>query len=87
MTLDDLRRELDALGLPGDTPVILEKDAEGNGYSPLAGLAEAMYKAETTWSGEAYATNAEVDDPASRLTDDDRAPEGAVTAVVFWPTN
>lgn len=32
--------------------VVMSRDAEGNGYSPLSGFWEASYKAETTWSGE-----------------------------------
>jgi hypothetical protein len=32
--------------------VILSKDAEGNGYSPLDSLTNAYYHAETTWYGE-----------------------------------
>lgn len=33
--------------------VILQKDGEGNGYSPLAGLDdESVYEADSTWSGE-----------------------------------
>ena len=32
--------------------VILQKDSEGNGYSPLAALEPLSYLAETTWSGE-----------------------------------
>ena len=33
--------------------VILQKDAEGNGYSPLRGADDnALYAAESTWSGE-----------------------------------
>lgn len=33
--------------------VILQKDGEGNGYSPLEGISdEENYKADSTWSGE-----------------------------------
>ena len=35
-------------------PVILQKDAEGNGYSPLAGGEEACYEPDTEWSGEVF---------------------------------
>jgi hypothetical protein len=38
--------------LDPESPVILQKDAEGNGYSPLSGLQAASYVPETTWSGE-----------------------------------
>lgn len=37
--------------------VIMQKDAEGNGYSPCCGTCgDAVYIAETDWSGEAYDT-------------------------------
>lgn len=32
--------------------VVLSKDAEGNGFSPLADLSAENYVAENTWSGE-----------------------------------
>jgi hypothetical protein len=33
--------------------VILQKDSEGNGYSPLAGVDDELnYLADSTWSGE-----------------------------------
>jgi hypothetical protein len=37
---------------PDDTPVIMSKDAEGNGYSPLSGVYPARYEATSTYSGE-----------------------------------
>ena len=40
-----------------EAELIVQKDAEGNGYSPLAGADhEAVYIAETTWYGEVYDT-------------------------------
>lgn len=32
--------------------VIMAKDAEGNGYSPLSSFWVGAYRAETTWYGE-----------------------------------
>jgi len=41
--------------LPDDMEVILQKDAEGNGYSPLWGAdPDAVYVPETTWYGDVY---------------------------------
>ncbi len=58
-----------------DCIVILQKDAEGNGYSPLAGVdADCVYEAETTWRCEAY--------PA-----DEETPANAVPCVVLYPVN
>ena len=86
MTLDELRKQLNALNMPGDTPVILSKDAEGNGFSPAVEAEVAMYAAETTWSGERYMTEEErqaTEDPDEYY----EAPEDAVRAVFLWPTN
>ena len=51
MTVRDL---IDSLsGVPLDAEVILQKDPEGNGYSPLAGVfTTCIYSPETTWGGE-----------------------------------
>lgn len=88
MNLKELREFVQSLeGLPDETPVILQKDPEGNGYSPLDGAGGGMYLAETTWSGEMYPTDAEIGDSETRYTDEDRAPTGAVPAIVLWPVN
>jgi hypothetical protein len=86
MTLAELRAQLDALNLPDDTIVILAKDAEGNGHSPLVQADPGMYLADTTWSGEHYPTEEQ------RLAETDpddwtEAPDDAVPAVFLWPTN
>lgn len=59
--------------------VVLQKDSEGNGYSPLSGAGESWYIADSTWSGECH----HPEDIASgdvELGDD-------VKAVVLWPIN
>lgn len=69
------------LELPQDAVVVLSKDAEGNGFPPVAspvgeyGFSTGFYEAESTWSGEYF--NA----------DDDERPDDAVEAVCLWPTN
>ena len=92
MTLEELRKTLASLDhLPGSTPVILQKDAEGNGYSPLAGGEEAMYLPLSDWSGEVHHTPEEfavlLEDPDSGYDEDDAPPEEAVRAVVLYPVN
>ena len=86
MTLAELRAQLDALNLPDDTPVILAKDAEGNGFSPLVEADPGMYAADTTWSGEHYLTE---EQRLAKEQPDDwfQAPDDAVPAVFLWPTN
>lgn len=59
--------------LPGDLQVIVSKDAEGNGFSPVYEHSVGKYMAECDWSGNFYAH------------DDDDA-EGE-PCVVLWPTN
>lgn len=84
LTVADLQAAL-AL-LPSDMPVVLAKDGEGNGFSPLAATDPAMYLAATTWSGEQYLTEAD------RLAQEDPdeyspAPDDAVPALFLWPVN
>lgn len=45
-----------------ESEVILQEDAEGNGYSPLAEVdGNALYLAETTYSGTVYPFGYEMD--------------------------
>lgn len=86
MTIDELRKQIAALDVPGDTPVILAKDAEGNNFSPACEAEVSMYEADTTWSGERYMT--EADRQATGEPDEyAAAPDDAVPAVFLWPTN
>jgi hypothetical protein len=49
--------------LPDEMEVVLQKDAEGNGYSPLSGAdSNAVYIAETTWCGDVYSMEWSADD-------------------------
>lgn len=53
MTVKDLKEVLK--DLPDDMEIILQKDAEGNGYSPLDDAdADVVYVPITTWYGEVY---------------------------------
>jgi hypothetical protein len=45
---------------PRDRKVILRKDAEGNGHSPLADAWEGIYEPDSTYSGEVYPTAGDV---------------------------
>lgn len=87
MDLAELRRQIAALDhLPDNTPVVLAKDAEGNGFSPLDEAETGMYLAQTTWYGEHYLTEEQ------RLAKDDpedwfEAPDNAVLAIFLRPVN
>ena len=61
MKVKDLIRELQSMD--PEAEVIVQKDAEGNGYSPLAGTDhDAVYIAETTWYGDVYSTEWSAED-------------------------
>ncbi len=70
----------------GGRLVVLAKDEEGNGFSPLAEAATGAYRAESTYHGRVG---------LERLTEADRADgydecdvvAGGVPALVLWPTN
>jgi hypothetical protein len=61
MTIKELRLMLQ--DLPDDMEVILQKDSEGNGYSPLSGgNSEAVYIPDSTYSGDVYSMDWNADD-------------------------
>jgi hypothetical protein len=64
MTLRELIAELSKLPESMmNHQVILQKDAEGNGYSPLSEVdPNCIYVKENTWSGEVYPNMAEADE-------------------------
>ncbi len=55
---------LEALaGVDPEAEVILQKDAEGNGYSPLRGVDdECVYVPTCAWAGDVYSINLIADD-------------------------
>lgn len=86
LTVGELKTILS--GYPDDYNVVLAKDEEGNGFSPLATTDPAFYEAETTWQGEASfvvgdAFGLDEDDPDYN----DDLPVESANCVVLWPTN
>lgn len=80
ITAGQLREWLE--DVPDDTPVILVKDAEGNGYSPLASVDTdegTVYEPESTWAGEVYTK--------SNLDEGGYYPLDAVRVVELGPVN
>jgi hypothetical protein len=55
--------------------VVMAKDPEGNGYSPLDGYSQRIYRPETTWSGYLLDVIQERPEPSDWR------------CVVFWPVN
>ena len=82
---------IQALADHPEAEVILSRDSEGNGFSPLA-VADpgSMYRAESTWSGEVK-MRPELLTKERRSTgyseEDTATGPGWVDAVVLWPTN
>ena len=73
---------------PQDYVVILEKDAEGNGYSPLSSVTTAYYEPSSTWSGETKDSKEDFDegndDPDYTY---DEYIHGCAPAVILGPVN
>ena len=68
MTVKELKEEIE--NLPDDMEVILQKDSEGNGYSPLYTTdADAVYIPDSTWSGNVYSMEWSADDAC--MTDEE----------------
>lgn len=59
-----------------DVYVVLQKDSEGNGYSPLNGVELGYYIPNNTWSGEFYDSETEA-----------LAEGEPIRALVFYPIN
>lgn len=50
MTVKQLKACLE--NCPDDWLVVISRDSEGNGYSPLSGIGEGHYQPLETWCGE-----------------------------------
>lgn len=86
MTVGELADYL--VGQPRDRLIVLAKDAEGNGYSPLSAVEEAIYVPDSTWSGEIYLTPEQIaaeDDPDDQF--DGSGEDGAERVVLLGPVN
>lgn len=67
--------------------IILQKDAEGNGYSPLEGVdADAVYVPASTWSGDVYSMEWSAED-ACMDNDEWEAIKAKPRCVVLFPVN
>lgn len=88
MTVKELIEELSKL--EPDRQVILQKDAEGNGYSPLCDIDNAAYVADSTWGGEVKLEPSQLTDELRRhgYSEEDCAEAGSYTpAVILSPVN
>ena len=85
MTVKELKEAIS--NLPDEMEVVLQKDAEGNGYSPLAGAdSDAVYIPDSTWSGEVYSMEWTADDAC--MSDDEwKEIKSKPRALILWPVN
>ena len=61
MTVKELKEAI--ANLPNEMEVVLQKDSEGNGYSPLSVVdPNAVYIPETPWYGDVYSMEWTADD-------------------------
>lgn len=71
--------------------VILQKDEEGNGYSPLAGADNnSVYTPDSTWSGEVSYKKLTPKLKKDGFSSEDVkkiGEDGTVACVVLWPIN
>jgi hypothetical protein len=84
MTVAQLKAELKSL--PDDLLVVMSRDSEGNGFSPLSDVADnARYEQENAWSGEIRLKELTPDLKERGYTEDDVADENAPECIVLWP--
>lgn len=70
-----------------EAEIILQKDAEGNGYSPLSGADHnAVYIPDCTWADDVYSTNWTADE-ASMTDEEWEAIKAMPKCVVLFPVN
>ncbi len=85
MTVKELIEELK--DMDPERLVVLQKDSEGNGFSPLSGADDnARYVAETTWHGEIKYERLSAEQRIQGYTDSDVTSQG-VPACVLFPVN
>ena len=84
MTVAELIAKLQEL--PADSEVIVQKDGEGNDYSPLADVYEGGYMADSTWSGERCLLELTPEMCAMGYTEED-VEENATLVVFLAPVN
>lgn len=87
MTVKELR---DCLDLYNDNDlVVMSKDAEGNGFSPLEQtVGNSLYTPESTWSGSVSIKELDDELKEQGYTEEDcYRDETSKECVVLWPVN
>ena len=84
MTVAELIEMLKGFG--PDRIVVMQKDAEGNGYSPLVSTWAGKYRAETTWYGDVGLEALDDELREQGFTEEDVMTSGE-SALVLVPVN
>ncbi len=87
MKVKDLLEKLKTLD--PEMEVILQKDAAGNGFSPLAGAdPDCIYVAHTTWSGDVYGADESYDEYEDFMDEEEwKEMIQKPRALVLYPVN
>jgi hypothetical protein len=86
MTVKDLK-ELIA-NLPDDMEIVMQKDGEGNEFSPLSGMdSNCYYVPEETWYGKVYSEFFSADDNGLEEEEWQRIKNMIPKALVLFPVN
>ena len=85
MNVKELKESI--ANLPDEMEVVLQKDSEGNDYSPLSGCDDdVVYIPETTWYGDVYSMKWCSDDVC--MTDEEWADiKSKPRALILYPVN
>ena len=90
MKLSELKEKLNKLPAEYDNcEVVCQKDAEGNGYSPLAGIDPfTVYIPETTWCGNVYSISYTAQDNCMEEDEWEKIKnDKSLAAIVLFPVN
>lgn len=89
MKLKELREQINNLPIElDDCEVICQKDSEGNGYSPLAGVdKDAIYTPDSTYSGDVVSTTWTAQEACMSKTDWEIFKNENPRAIILYPTN
>ncbi len=86
MTVAELKLQLEFL--PDDMKVIVQKDAEGNDYSPCEGVdSEAVYVPETEWYGKAYSLTGNSEDAGMTSKEWKELKKNNKRVLIIYPVN
>lgn len=85
MTVKELKEAI--ANLPDEMEVVLQKDSEGNGYSPLAGVNSiGVYIPINAWTGDVYSSEWSAED-VCMSNEEWEAIKSRPRSLVLYPVN